>query len=294
MALVFQEALAAIFRGKVTTNRGWLSQVKTNGRLKDPNAQEGEVKISFIKMTASTPSAGTLNPQGLTMTAVSGTLTSTQSTAIFSYHEAKAQITQPGGLRELIEEGSDSCLLAVQEALAADVVAKVAVPITENTLPTGQIDFFSDGTVAESKLALSAMQLTVSQFQSKFMQYTPPGDYHIVMTATGHGNLTTVKQTGIQFITMGDDGINRFKNIPIFILPDDTTGFGLTENAAAWVFQKDSLLLAFKAPFLSNGGAFDAGDSQVRWTINVPFAHAVVGPSETTKFHFGQVLNPTA
>lgn len=291
MAFVFQERLKAIFNGKMTAQQRWLRKIRTDGRVSANAAAEGEIKISFIpKSTASTPVAGTLNSNAVNMTAVSGTLTSREVTLLLPYHEFRAQITQPGGIEEVMENHAEALFTAGETALVADIVA--TAPVKTNTLPVGQIDFISDGTAAENYLAINALNKSLFQFVSQFNQYSFPGDYHIMLPATAWANIMTAREPHTNWLQVGSDGIARFKGVEMFPGDDAITDFGGANNTSAIIGHKDSFLFTFLEPFLSNNGPFDAGDSQMRWTTNMPFAYATVGADAASKYFWAQVLNP--
>lgn len=157
------------------------------------------------------------------------------------------------------------------------------------TLPTGQVDFTTDGTVAEQWLALNALDQAVSFVESQ-TQGKSTGSIFIIMPRAGHANIRTTLGTteGARFLTESG-GFMFFRGHPIFLFNQTLSGWAGAGDVAAFVVHTDAEALTFTRTHIPHAGLEHYSDGFYKkfWQT---FGYAGLIQAS----HFAEVDNPAS
>ncbi len=191
-----------------------------------------------------------------TMLANNAARTVVALTPFIKAHTVSLDDTMLGGYTDQDDEGqfvafADAARKFAELEVVTDLVA--ATPGLSVNLPTGQIDFASDGTLAQNYLAINALDKAIAYVESKTQGKLAGADGSamicIVTTYQGWGNLKTLANYngyGGQARIKKVGGQLYFDDYPVFQFNQSLSGWQGASDVAAFVCHADCEALYFE------------------------------------------------
>lgn len=183
--------------------------------------------------------------------------------------------------------------LKAQLEVMTDLVG--GTPGLSVNLPTGQIDFASDGSPEQNFLALNALDKAMAyvigktQGKAQLVDGRPP--YAIITTYQGYGNLKTISNMG--GIGVAGRLVMRgfqlyYDDVPIYLYDQSLSGWQGASDVAAFVCHMDCECLIFVDALTQEG--FHKSDDGMNKNISSMYGWA--GLTQAT--HYAEVVNPAS
>jgi len=201
----------------------------------------------FIRPVIGSPSAGALSVDittAVTLLAITdGTMaannaasTQTALTAVIKQHCVSLLATE---LDQWTSERDQTELLAFINASRLALYLEVITDLvgmsagSSATLPNGQLNFSTDGTVGEVWTSMNALDLVVSKVKGKTQGKA--GGLAIITTPTGHGNLQTNANSSYALANQlkSDGELLSYRGAPIYIYDGTVSGWGAAATDVA-------------------------------------------------------------
>lgn len=296
MGLSMEIIYGNLVKGLQLGNAGWLRRANTLVEVPEA-AENGAVSFTYISgVTAAAISDGSMITNNIDTTTKAGVLIDYQASISLKPSQVKSFYTKPENVKMIAQAAADALDQEAQNALIVDLIASTPMTGADATLTLGQIDFSTDGTVAEAYDNLKNMAKVVSKMFAQ-NQGTPLKDMAIVMAPAAYGNFIVLNATGtignvspvVQNLNpdLWDGALHSFMGVPIFAV-DGATDFTGADKHCAFVTTRNGVLLARKAPYIHGGGMIAASDGTTKLITIGPIAHGVV-----TGF-FGEIINPSS
>ena len=253
----------------------------------------GAASITYISAaTATDITDGTTCVNGFASVTTAGTFVDKEVTLSLKPSQARSTFTKPGNLAKFVMRAADAFY---QQQANAGIAALKAATVTSGcnaALPTGQVDFVTDGTAGEAASNLRTLGIVIANTLANFSNYAPE-QFSIVVPPVCAAYILALAQSGVAdtkyFAKTTAPGAYMgmsFWGIPFYTVTG-ATSFGGASNEALFITTKDSVLLARQLPSLHGGGVMAASDGTFKWITVGPFAYAALPL-------FGEVTNPAS
>jgi hypothetical protein len=165
---------------------------------------------------------------------------------------------RPGNMLGQIAAATNAAQAQVEALFIAGIVA--ATPGETDTLPAGQKDFTSDGTLTKQYLAMAKLDAAIGYIEAN-TGGKPRSNKFILASLAGYKGLKTLKN-GTAFDRRFDQAGGQWfvDGIPIFTTTY-TTSFGGASAETLWVIDSDGLGLTWRPLFSPSEYEFVATDS---------------------------------
>jgi hypothetical protein len=199
--------------------------------------------------------------------------------------QAKSFFTKPENLVTLAKNHADGMLYDATGSMIADMYA--ATPGLSVTLPDGQGNMGTDGTVGEAHENLSKLMELIAYVMS-LQQAGKADEFGIICYNKTFGNLITLRSDNYRAIYDSATNIWRFLGIPIYST-SYSTNFGAASRPAAFVYHRDCGAILWDTPEIMGGGPMWHDDAMIKWTTIAPYAHKIINEAL-----LGELLNLAA
>lgn len=260
-----------IVNKSMLANLKWLKHV--NSDLGVP-VGKGAITVQTVDSTAAAVADGTLVSNGTTTADVSLTVAAYRVGLTIEPHMLESNLLEPKNLEKIAQNHAGALLKTFQDLVIQAIAT--GTPGINETLPTGQSNFRTDGTDGEIAQNLRLMGSVVGQCVASHGNLDPQ-DFAIVMDRRAWGNFVSLKSTAVMGPMTSDGGFNwSFMGIPVYSIASSSYGFGELSKYCAFVTNKQNLAFAWDAPYLHGGGLVPYGDSTHKIITVVRAAYGVV------------------
>ena len=271
-----------LYNAVLNANRRWLDFFPNMG---SPSAGTTNSRITTA-VSLQTPADGTMLANNAARTSVALTAFDGAHTISLLAYELDQFTRDPGALPAEVKAFANASVLAAEEIVIADLVAGTGG--NEETLPVGQVDFATDGTVTERHTTLSALDVSIAFIRAATQ--SKPQDLFILMPSVCYGNfLTLINATAdaTASITQYGEPVPTYRGIPVFVTAV-TTNFGAAAKDAAYVVHKDAETINWQ-PFEMQPGFHKADDGLWKLIMST-YGHAGLIQAS----HYATVINPAS
>lgn len=272
------------FNALLDASPGMLAML-ASPKVQDPTAGAITVKITTA-VTLADLTDGSLAVNGAAQTLVNLTAWAGQHVVSLFPYEA-GQWTPDKDTAEFLAFVNAARLRGQLEVMT-DLVA--GTPGLSIANPNGQMDFATDGTVAEQWTSLNTLDRAVAYVKAK-TQGKSQGRIFIVTTYQGWANLQTTMGTAEgKMLSMSPEGdLMYFRGLPIFLYDQSLTGWGGASDVAAFVVHSDAEALVWQEAFVPHAGLEFYGDGfQKKFWQTFGFAGLIQAS------HYAEVTNGTS
>lgn len=260
-----------IVNKSMQANLKWLKHV--NSDLGVP-VSKGKITVQTVDSTASAIADGTMASNATTVTDVSLTVAAQKVPLVIEPHQLQSNLLEPANLAKIAANHAGKLLKAYQDLVIQAIAT--ATPGIAETLPTGQVNFTTDGTDAEIAQNLRLMGSVVGQCIANHADLNPQ-DFAIVMDRRAWGNFTMLKSPAVLGPVSADGGFNwTFMGIPIYSVASSTYGLGEVSKYNCYVTNSQNLAFAWDEPYIHGGGLLPFGDSTHKLITVVRAAYGVI------------------
>lgn len=277
------ERFTDLFNALLKSDGGMLTMLNDTAIVPD-GARSGAVTARITTaITLADVTDGTMAANGAARTEVALTAFVKQHPiSLFDYE--LAQFDGDAEEKEMRQFISAARVAAETEVLA-DLVA--GTPGATETLPTGQIDFATDGTEGEAYTTIATLDAAIGYVEANTQG--SPDNIFILVPAVGWSALKSLR--GITRLARYFDKQNNrwyYDGYPIFVTTV-TTNFGTAGKEAAFVVHTDAEALVWNELFLPHEEFRHYGDGM--WKLFIK-CFGFAGLIQAT--HYAAVLNPAS
>lgn len=248
----------------------------------------GAVSVTMLdNITVSTITDGTVQTNDMGQTQVSMTLVEKAATLSLPPTAARSSLTNPANQAVIAMGAANALVVQAQQAIIVAMVA--ATPGISNTLTTGQIDFTTDGTLAEQADNLRKLASTVVQCCTAHNEI-PYSEHTILTTPAGMANLAAIQGNLFNAPLLNpSNSMWSFMGVPIFVIGGYTTNWGAASKDAAFVANNKNYCFCWAGVYLHGGGPIAASDGHTKWITIGKYCHGVILDD-----YIGTVVNPAS
>ena len=272
MAFAMPISYNKLLNQKVIGSKGFTSSFSQTVVVPDgPHVGNITVTVLSAAIPASI-SEGTQVTNLAVTVATALTFVDTQLTMSLMPSQSKSFFTKPENLMVLADNHADGFTYAAGGAMIADMWA--ATPGKSVTLPDGQGNMSTDGTVAEGHENISKLMELIAYIQTQSQPGTSVTDYGIIAYADTLANLVTLRSDSYKAIFDSATNMWTFLGIPIYVT-QYATNFGVASRSAAFVYHREAGAIVFDEPMLIGGGPVWHDDAMLKWTSVCPYGHGL-------------------
>lgn len=285
MAFAMPIGYSAMTLEAIRGSKGFVNSFSQNVIVPD-GAHSGNVTCTVIDVPVpGTIAEGTQVTNLAVTVATALTFVDKQVTMSLKPSQSKSFFTKPENLVALAQNHADGFVYDATGSMIADMYA--ATPGLSKTLPDGQGNMSTDGTVGEAHINWAAFMELVAYVMS-MRQAGNADEFGIIAYNKTFGNMITLRSDSYRAIYDSATNVWRFLGIPIYST-NYATNFGVASRPAAFVYHRSAGAIVWDQPEIMGGGPMWHDDALLKWTTICPYGHALHNPTT-----LGELLNLAA